>query len=108
MAELRRRARRYPLPLPLRYRIAKAAEWLSGTTRNVSDSGILFSVDQALEIGTAIEVELAMEANGERWPSKAVAQASVVRVVGKSSSAPAEIAARFTRHEILPRPAGQV
>ncbi len=88
--------------------MAKTAEWQSGTTRNVSDTGILFAADQALEIGTAIEIELAMEANGERWPSKAVAQASVVRVVGEPSSAPAEIGARFTGHEILPRPAGQV
>lgn len=106
MAEVRR-ARRYLLPLPLRYRISNAGGWLLGTTRNVSDSGILFAADQALEIGTAIEIELAMEADGERWPSKAVAQACIVRVAG-APSAPAEIAARFTGHEILPRRLGQV
>jgi hypothetical protein len=106
MAELRQRARRFSLPLPVRYRIATAADWLSGTTRNLSDSGILFTADQSLEVGMVLEMELAMEADGERWPSMIVAHAAVVRVLPESPQAVTAIAARFLDHEMLPRPLG--
>lgn len=108
MAELQQRAQRLSLPLPLRYRTASAAEWSTARTHNISGSGILFAAEQELPVGTLIELELALEANGERWPSEIVAQASVVRVVPGSSSSATSIAARFVEHQLLPRQLGRL
>jgi hypothetical protein len=108
MAEQRDRAERFPLPLPVRYRTDAAAEWLSGTTKNISGTGILFAADQELTVGAVIEMELAMEADGESWPSKIVARARVVRIASPAAiSAPAAIAAKFVDHRLLPRQLGQ-
>lgn len=50
------RAARHALQLPLRYRVQGKEEWSSGETLNLSESGVLFSSDQVLEINDKVEI----------------------------------------------------
>ena len=50
------RALRHEMLLPLRYRIEGQAEWSAGEALNLSESGLLFSSDDILEINTRVEI----------------------------------------------------
>ncbi|HWZ45551.1 MAG TPA: PilZ domain-containing protein [Candidatus Saccharimonadales bacterium] len=50
------RAVRYALHLPLRYRVEGEEKWMPGETLNLSESGVLFSSDQMLEVATKVEI----------------------------------------------------
>ena len=50
------RALRHELQLPLRYRVAGQKDWSTGETLNLSESGLLFSSDDILEINTRVEI----------------------------------------------------
>ena len=109
MAEWRQRAERFPLPLPVRYRISGADGWSDGHAHNISGSGILFDADRELPVGTQIEMHLAMEADGKRYPSEVVAKAQIVRVAApRSGSSGVDMAASFQTHQMLPRRSQQV
>lgn len=101
MAEWQQRAERFLLPLPVRYRMAADTEWFEGRTRDVSGSGIAFHAREELAIGTEIELNLGLEADGKRLPSMVIARASIVRVLANQSQV--LLAAKFLQNEILPR-----
>ena len=50
------RALRYSLQIPLRYRRAGHHDWATGETRNLSESGLLFSAEHLLEVDTRLEI----------------------------------------------------
>lgn len=50
------RALRHELQLPLRYRVEGQKDWSAGQTLNLSESGLLFSSDDILEINTRVEI----------------------------------------------------
>lgn len=50
------RAIRHPLQIPLRYRLEGQEEWSSGETLNLSESGLLFSSGQMLEVNSRVEI----------------------------------------------------
>jgi PilZ domain-containing protein len=54
------RARRYPIPLPLRYRQSGRQRWNNATTENISDSGVLFRGEVPMKPDTPIEMSLAL------------------------------------------------
>jgi len=51
-----KRAPRHDLRLPMRYRCEGEADWRSGETINISQSGLLFSSNEMLEIDARIEI----------------------------------------------------
>jgi PilZ domain len=53
----RRRARRYPVALPLRYRTASGSQG-KGESVNISSKGLLFRCESQLHVGDVIEAEL--------------------------------------------------
>jgi hypothetical protein len=57
---LSKRAQRFSIELPLRYRQKGTKEWLEGTTVNISASGVLFRCASAVEPKTAVELALAL------------------------------------------------
>lgn len=66
MASERRAARRYELHLPLHYRVSQKGEsskWGSGTTREMSTTGLSFRTRKPLPIGAHIEMIV-------DWPAK--------------------------------------
>ena len=51
-----RRADRHNLRLPMRYRREGEESWRLGETINISESGLLFSSDELLEVDDRVEV----------------------------------------------------
>ncbi|HEX4606207.1 MAG TPA: PilZ domain-containing protein [Candidatus Angelobacter sp.] len=51
-----RRALRHELNIPLRYRLEGQQDWSSGEAINMSESGLLFTSDQLLEIDARVQI----------------------------------------------------
>ena len=50
------RAMRHDLNIPLRYRLEGQADWAPGEAINMSETGLLFSSDQLLEIDAKVQI----------------------------------------------------
>ena len=50
------RATRHELRIPLRYRLEGKQNWQAGEAINMSESGLLFSSDEMLEIDTRVQI----------------------------------------------------
>jgi len=50
------RALRHELHIPVRYRLEGDADWSTGEAINMSESGLLFSSDELLEIDTKVQI----------------------------------------------------
>ncbi len=50
------RALRHELHIPLRYRLDGQNDWLPGEAINMSESGLLFSSDELLEIDSRVQI----------------------------------------------------
>jgi hypothetical protein len=50
------RALRHELNIPLRYRLEGQQDWSPGETINMSESGLLFTSDQLLEINDRVQI----------------------------------------------------
>ena len=76
------RASRFPLRLPLRYRHVGDPEWQKGKTENISDSGVLFRVEGALQVDTTVELRLVLPpAVSEGAYPEVVCRGRVVRTI---------------------------
>ena len=75
------RARRFPIHLPVRYRLPRSPEWHEAYTENVSRSGVLFRTYRTLEPTTALDLRLELPPvdNGERVRGEVVCKGEVVR-----------------------------
>lgn len=103
MVEMRPRAERFPLPLPLRWRILGTTDWSSGQSQNISGSGILFAAGCECAVGTQLELRLALAASGKSYPGEIAARAQIVRIEPQSAVTGPALAARFEEHRIVPR-----
>jgi len=50
------RAPRHELRIPLRYRLEGQQNWLAGEAINMSESGLLFSSDELLELDVRVQI----------------------------------------------------
>ena len=72
-----RRAHRYPLALPVRYRRRERGTWSDGLTRNISDSGVLFApAGPTLVAGTVLQFTI-------RLPAAAPRRGATIRCIGR-------------------------
>lgn len=71
------RAIRHALRVPLRYRLAGQEDWSMGETINMSESGLLFSSDQLLEVDASLEITF--QTNGPLLLERSTRRAQVVR-----------------------------
>ena len=76
------RARRYPVPLALRYRQSGRKRWNNATTENISYSGVLFRAEMPMKPDTPIEMSLALPTGvpGEP-PVNVMCLGRIVRVI---------------------------
>lgn len=93
------RAHRYPLELPLRYRSVGDEQWKTGTTTNISRSGVLFQGETALGIDTEIEVGILLSRLTKG--ADVLFRARVVRNVENGSAVPM-LAAAFSSYRFEP------
>ena len=54
------RAARFTIQVPLQYRVLGDNVWLTGTTANISASGVLFVADRVLEFDTPVQMVLVL------------------------------------------------
>ena|SRR5882724_3235538 len=73
------RAIRHDLRIPLRYRQAEQESWCMGETINMSESGLLFTSNEMLEIG--IRVQITFQNSGNPLLKSSTRAARVVRRV---------------------------
>ena len=71
------RAARHELRIPLRYRIEGHQDWCPGESINMSESGILFSSNELLELDARLEITF--QTSGVPLLQSSTRQASVVR-----------------------------
>lgn len=71
------RAMRHDLRIPLRYRRPGQDEWSPGETINISQSGLLFSSDQMIELDSTLEITF--QTTGNPLLKSSTRQATVVR-----------------------------
>jgi hypothetical protein len=75
------RAERFPVHIPVRYRIPHSSEWFDAWTENVSRSGVLFRTLHTFEPTTTLDVRLEFPpVSREGVHIEAVCQGEVVRV----------------------------
>ena len=58
------RAQRFDLQLLIRYRAIGETTWPDGRTENISHTGVLFNASDAMQMGTQVEMSLAMPFQG--------------------------------------------
>jgi hypothetical protein len=71
------RAARHELRIPLRYRLEGRQDWSAGEAINMSESGILFSSNEILEVDTPVEITF--QTAGNPLLQSSTRQALVVR-----------------------------
>jgi hypothetical protein len=71
------RAERRPIRLPLRYRREGQEEWQAGETINVSETGLLFTSNEMLEV--PVQVEITFQTSGAPLLQSSTRLALVVR-----------------------------
>jgi PilZ domain len=73
------RAARREMRLPFRYRRNSQEEWSPGETVNISESGLLFSSNELLEVDTRLEITF--QTSGDIILERSTRGAAVVRRV---------------------------
>ena len=71
------RAVRHELRIPLRYRLEGHQDWSQGESINMSESGILFSSNDMLEVDSRLEITF--QTSGNPLLQSSTRQAMVVR-----------------------------
>jgi hypothetical protein len=102
----RLRERRLRFETPVLYRQKETHEWLHGLSENISRTGLLFQVTEALAAGTQLELILEMpaEITGAAG-AKVICQATVTRVARQDKNRP-RLGVAIGDYQFLPQ--GQV
>ena len=74
-----RRAQRFTLQMPVRYRLGGERGWRHGETENVSSSGVLFRSQRAAEAGTLLELCLILPALSSGAAAQVICRGVIVR-----------------------------
>ncbi len=94
------RAQRFNLQLPLKYRLLGENDWRSGTTENISRSGLLFRAQEAISPNAQLEINLVLPAEiAGLAAAEVVCRGEVVRTIeGESSSISPSLAAKILQY----------
>lgn len=75
------RAVRFPVHLPVRYRVPDTGEWIEARTENVSRTGVLIGTDYLFEPSTHVDVRLEVPATKvKEGHAEVICKGTVVRV----------------------------
>ena len=82
------RAKRFALQLPLKYRPLGEQDWHSGTTENISRSGMLFRAEELISPNVQLEINLVLPREiAGLSDAEVVCRGEIVRAVENSESA---------------------
>jgi len=76
------RAQRFPIHIPIRYRIPSSRDWLVACTENVSCSGVLFRTECTFDPTTTLDLRLELPAINDKHGihGEVVCKGEVVRM----------------------------
>jgi len=76
------RAQRFPIHVPIRYRVSSSRDWLLACTENISRSGVLFRTECVFEPTTTLQFRLELPAinNKVGFHAEVVCKGEVVRM----------------------------
>ena len=76
------RAQRFPIRVPIRYRIPRSRDWFEAYTENVSRSGVLFRAECDFEPTTTLDLRLELPPinNKDGLHAEVVCKGEVVRM----------------------------
>jgi hypothetical protein len=97
------RARRFAIRVPLLFRRTGQISWSQGYTENISRSGILFSSEEAVAVGTRLELTFKLrgeEVGGEEG-AVVICQARMVRSVQPPATTTRALAARILDYRLM-------
>jgi PAS domain S-box-containing protein len=81
------RAQRFKLQLPLKYRQLGENDWRTGTTENISRSGMLFRAEEAIPTNVQLEINLVLPAEiAGLSAAEVICRGEVVRTVEPDAS----------------------
>lgn len=84
-----RRALRFPLRLPLKYRIYGDATWRTGEVVNISATGVLFQASAEARKGVRIDVSIDLPGRPHSMKgTRIVARGTIVRCFADEKSSP--------------------
>jgi len=103
------RAQRFKLQLPLKYRPVGEAGWRTGTTENISRSGVLFRAEELVQPHVVIEINLVLPAEiAGLSAAEVVCRGEVVRAVqAEDSTLNPALAARILQYHFQGAPIPQ-
>jgi len=102
MAAMIRRAQRFVVQLPIRYRKIGGGNWFEGKTENISRSGILFRADRVLEPRTAIQMSFTLPVSiKDDGPGEVLCRGSVVRTVAAGGTNRPCVAVSIQRYRLV-------
>lgn len=90
-----RRAQRFALTLPVRYRLQDEKLWRSGETENASASGVLFRSQSGAKAGTCLELCLALPPEKSEEAPEVICRGIVVRSATVSDGSARALAVRI-------------
>jgi len=103
----RDRPQRFELQIPLRYRANGDGDWRTGTTRNISRSGVLFQAEDWAEPRTHLELALVLpRETGAHRAAEVVCRGTVMRAERRPSGVGGALIAMRISHYRLVRPSG--
>ena len=102
------RAQRFQLQIPVRYRTGDEPGWHSGTTRNISRSGMLFHGDNWAQPSTRIELTLLLPRQmGVVRAAEVICRGTVTRSEQRGIEEGGHLLAIQISHYRLVRPKGR-
>lgn len=94
-----KRASRFDLDLPVRYRLGGEDAWSYGVTVNISSSGVLFRSARPIECALPIELQVVLPGDRDGG-ARVLSRGSVARTVSSGGSAHYVIAATIDAYEL--------
>lgn len=99
------RATRFAIRVPVRYRPEGRADWLGGSTENISRTGILMRVEELPEGQKKLEIAFTLAEKSDATRSTRVTcKAEVARVVSPAPGFSAAIGARILEYTMESHP----
>jgi hypothetical protein len=100
------REQRLPIHVPLTYRRVGEKAWHGGATENISHLGVLFQAEQALEVGTPVEINFKQPIDtGEAVGVVVSCRGEIVRtILSPATEKPPVLAAKVSESQFKPRP----
>ena len=93
------RANRFPLTLPVRYRVRGDKGWSYGITRNISSSGLLFQSGRTVSRDAAMDIEVVLP--GDEDATVRVVSRGAVKRIASSAKSDQLIAATLDASELV-------